>query len=228
MGSQAGCIMAFGSNPGSYGNTGAGKLTVSNCNFTLCSSKNDGGAICVRGPSASIEDCRFVDISGAHWGGAVSVIFRYSYNFTRCVFIRCKAMSTVATAGNGGAINIWDELSGATLEPSFKIDHCYFEGNDAYLHGKDVALTLNPTHFGSAEDSFNHSLSRTKQRETDVGHVFKNPDEILNNLLPYCHGTTLYAGSTHKDVEYCGCEDYSCRTLEYTFSRFNYFLFLLI
>jgi hypothetical protein len=217
MGSQGGAIMAYGSDPSHYENAGAGTLVVKECIFTSCSSVNDGGCICVRGPAAKFEDCRFVDGWGGHWGGAITFIFRYSYNLTRCVFLNCRAMNNTDIAGNGGGVNIWDELY--YVNPSFKFDHCYFEGNNASRNGTDISLTLKAEHFTSIESWFIHSLSRTRRSGNVPQLVYKYGNVIYNNLVPYSHGLILYAGTTHKDVEYCGCIDYRCRTLEYTCSR---------
>jgi hypothetical protein len=50
------------------------------------------------------------------------------------------------------------------------------------------------------------------------------PIELIHLLL-YSHGLILYEGTTDKDVEYCGCIDYHCRTLEYTDNRYRLTLF---
>jgi hypothetical protein len=239
--SQGGAIMAFGSDPGSYGSAGAGTLIVKDCAFTRCYAGNDGGSVCVRGPAASFEDCRFVESTGRHWGGAISVIFRYSYNFTRCIFLQCKSINDSTVAGNGGAVNIWDELTGVGLSPSFEFNHCYFEGNDAYNNNatdnnpdeyeesRDVSLTLSGNHFASVESSFIHSVSRTRRTGDSPKLVLRKADlTVYNDLVPYSHGVVLYAGTSHKDIEYCGCADYHCRTLEYTYGRFEYFFFFFL
>jgi hypothetical protein len=119
--------------------------------------------------------------------------------------------------GNGGAVNIWDELN--NVNPSFKFDHCYFEGNNAFVYGIDVSLILKAGHFTSVESWFNHSLSRTRRSGNVPQLVYKEDNIIYNNLVPYSQGVILYAGTTHKDIEYCGCIDYRCRTLEYAYNR---------
>jgi hypothetical protein len=188
---------------------------------------NDGGCICIRGPAALFEDCRFVNNSGGHWGGSVALIYRYSYNFTRCIFINSKSMNSTDNSGVGGGVCIWDEL--VNVFPSFKFDHCFFEGNDA-MKGKDIGLASHQTHFNEQDvisSYFNHSLSRTRSPGNTQGLIYKqNGDSNLDSLVSYSHGEYLYARNdktTDKDIEYCGCSDYPCYTVEYTYGRYVIF-----
>jgi hypothetical protein len=196
---------------------------------------NDGGSICIRGPAANFEDCRFVDSFGGHWGGAVAISYRFSYNFTRCVFLNCSSKNETYNGGQGygGGVCLWGEISTSTA--SFIFDHCYFELNFARNYGTDVALALakelDKLPFDSFDDSWvNHSISRTR-RDGESPMLFQKQTGAVNynNLVPYSYGEILYTGTTHKDVEYCGCIDYHCRTLEYTYGRLeNQFFFLFI
>jgi hypothetical protein len=224
--SQGGAIMAYGSGT-NYATAGAGTLIIMNCNFTSCSAVNDGGSICIRGPSARFFDCRFVDSFSTNYGGAIAAIYRFSYNFTRCVFLNCKSLNDTRNdrgqlhQGYGGGICLWDELD--NVNPSFKIDHCYFEGNSATLQGYDISLSLSKNRFTdiSVQNSFSHSISRTRRSGNNPGLVQRStPNTIFNNLVPYSHGEYLYVSTGHKDVEYCGCSDNHCRTIEYTYGRF--------
>jgi hypothetical protein len=225
--SQAGGILAHGENPYVKGKVvpPAGTLIIIGCNFTSCSSNNDGGSICIRGPDAVIEDCRFINSYGGHWGGAVAITYRYSYNFTRCVFINCSSPNV--SAGRGGGVNFWDEVVEVYLDKSLQslnFYYCYFENNTP--EGSDVSLfpsRINDTEF---ESYLTNCISRTR-REGDSPPLIYNGKNgnIFNDLVPYSHVEYLYCGRTYKDVEFCGSNDYPCFTLEYTYYRFdNYFL----
>jgi predicted outer membrane repeat protein len=226
--SQGGAIMAYGSDSTgtNYQTAGAGTLIIKNCNFISCSAVNDGGSICIRGPSAKFIDCRFVDNFCTNYGGAIAAIYRFSYNFTRCVFLNCKSLNYTLQQGNlrhgyGGGICLWDELD--NVNPSFTIDHCYFEGNSATAQGYDVSLSLTKNHFAdtAVQNSFSHSISRTRRSGNNPGLVRRStPNSIFNNLVPYSYEEYLYVDTTHKDIEYCGCIDYRCRTIEYTYGRY--------
>jgi hypothetical protein len=67
-----------------------GKIKVAGCEFSNCYG-HDGGGICVRGCESEFDDCIFTDCSAYSWGGGICIEFWGKHNFSRCIFLRCRA-----------------------------------------------------------------------------------------------------------------------------------------
>jgi hypothetical protein len=84
----------FGRGGGIYayngGNNHSGILKVVGCEFLDCIA-HDGGGVYLEGVESEFDDCIFSDCLSYGWGGGIYAEFWGNHNFSRCIFLRCRA-----------------------------------------------------------------------------------------------------------------------------------------